>query len=297
MAMMTGRVLLVCALFVLWCAAGGGGRCDGGETAGLGSAEHLPESEAPEKSPEGTQGIRDGTGGVKGQVPSKPPEDEVEEDEDEDDEDEEEDSEENGDGAGAEYEEGKRTEGQGDQEVTVTSYPNSGEKNSRGNEQQTRQSIVSAGDIPHSGSQESNANPTQTKIEKKKETDENTPAVESPLKTVNREQTLPAGIAGGNPSPAQEEGIDSREQDGEDTTSEDKKNVPPPDTAATPQSHREEGSEGTEEDTKATTVTANTTDTTNTQNNDSSTAVSHTTSPPLLLIVVACAAAAAVVAA
>ncbi|KAF5213591.1 Mucin-associated surface protein (MASP) subgroup S002 [Trypanosoma cruzi] len=279
MAMMTGRVLLVCALFVLWCAAGGGGaEMNEEETAGLGSAEHLPESEAPEKSPEGTQDLKGAVPGVVETVPSTTTRKDEEEDDDDD--------------KGTEDEEEKPIGKQGDQEVTVTSYPNSGEKNSRGNEQQTRQSIVSAGDIPHSGSQESNANPTQTKIEKKNETDENTSAVESPLKTVNREQTLPAGIAGGNPSPAQEEGLDSREQDGEDTTSEDKKNVPPPDTAATSQGHQDEGSEGTGEDTKATTVTANTTDTTNTQNSDSSTAIPHTTFPLLLLLlVVACAAA------
>ncbi|RNC53544.1 mucin-associated surface protein (MASP) [Trypanosoma cruzi] len=134
-------------------------------------------------------------------------------------------------------------------------------------------------------------------MEEKKEPDENTPAVEDALTQGNGENTLPGGIAGGIPPPPPEDSVDSREKDGEDTTSEGKKNVPLPDTAATPQSHRDKGSEGTGEDTKATTVTANKTDTTNKQNSDGSTAVSHNTSPLLLLLVVACAAAAAVVAA
>ncbi|EKG01121.1 mucin-associated surface protein (MASP), putative [Trypanosoma cruzi] len=189
------------------------------------------------------------------------------------------------------------------------------------------QSILSPGDISSSNSQEPNANPTQTEIEKKNDTDKNTPAVENALTTGNGENTLPESVVGVNPPPPPEDGVDSRKQDGEDTTSEGEKNVPSPETAATPQSHRDEGSEGTGEDTKATTVIANTNDTTNKQssdgstvkmsetapqtaitltaaktnhtvttgNSDGSTAVSHTTFP--LLLLVACAAAAAVVAA
>ncbi|KAF8302457.1 Mucin-associated surface protein (MASP), subgroup S051 [Trypanosoma cruzi] len=292
--MMTGRVVLVCALCVLWC--GAGGRCDGEESAGLGGgAELLPESQKLEKSLQFKQDLRRGAGGVKEKVPSTSSEDEVQDDED--DEDEEEVSEENDEGAGAEDGEKTRTEGQGDQEVTIALDQNSGEKNLSGSEQQTRQSIVSAGEIPPPGSRESNANPTQTKIEEKKETDKSAPAAENTLTTVNGENTVPAGVPGGNPSSPPEDGVDSREQDGEVTTSEGEKNVPPPANAATPQSHQEKGSEGTGEDTKATTVTANTTDTTNAQNSDGITAVPHTTSPLLLLLVVACAAAAAVVAA
>ncbi|KAF8277365.1 Mucin-associated surface protein (MASP), putative, partial [Trypanosoma cruzi] len=49
--MMTGRVLLVCALCVLWC--GAGGRCDEGKMAGSGSGGgRPPESKELEKSPE-----------------------------------------------------------------------------------------------------------------------------------------------------------------------------------------------------------------------------------------------------
>ncbi|EKG08000.1 mucin-associated surface protein (MASP), putative, partial [Trypanosoma cruzi] len=160
---------------------------------------------------------------------------------------------------------------QGGKGGTTVPGPDSTETNLIGTEQQTGQSIVSAGDISHSGSQESNAILTQPRTEKKNDTDKNTPAVENALTTVNGENTLPESIAGVNPPPPPEDGVDSHEQDGEDTRSEDEKNVPSPETAATPQSHRGEGSEGTGEDTKATTLTANTTDTTNTQNSDSST--------------------------
>ncbi|KAF8304096.1 Mucin-associated surface protein (MASP), subgroup S002 [Trypanosoma cruzi] len=291
--MMTGRVLLVCALCVLWC--GAGSRCDEGEAAGLGSDAELPPAPKPLATPpEGSQGLQNGVPVVTEEVSliSAPPQDEeADGDEGEGDED--------GDADG-ETDESKEkpTEGQSNKVETAAPEPDSTEKNLIGSSQGTDQSIASAGEISPSGSQESNANPSQKEFEgKKNDTGKNPSAVENPLTTVNGEQTLPAGIAGGNPPPPPEDGVDSREKDGEDTTSEDKKNVPSPATAATPQSHRDEGLEVTGEDTKARTVTANTTDTTNTQNSDGSTAVSHTTSPLLLLLVVACAAAAAVVAA
>ncbi|KAF5214959.1 Mucin-associated surface protein (MASP) subgroup S002 [Trypanosoma cruzi] len=287
--MMTGRVLLVCALCVLWC--GAGGRCKG-ETAVLGSRAELPPAPL-ETSQTGLQDLQSGEPGAKGtaSVASPPPKDkDADENEDEGDEDDDEDEE-------TDEPKVRRTEGQSSEKANVALGSDFGEKNLIGSGQETGQSIAPAEDISHSDSQESNANPTQTEIEEKKEPDENTPAVENALTTVNGENTLPVGIAGGNPPPPPEDSVDSREKDGEDTTSEGEKNVQAPATAATSQSHRDKGSEGTEEVTKATTVTANTTDTTNTQNNDGSTAVSHTTSPLLLLIVVACAAAAAVVAA
>ncbi|KAF8300804.1 Mucin-associated surface protein (MASP), subgroup S017 [Trypanosoma cruzi] len=290
MAMMTGRVLLVCALCVLWC--GAGGRCDEEGTAGSGiGGRPPPESKQLETSPEGPQGLKvEVPGGEENVTPaSSPPTEEKDDDEN--------DGEENDEGAERKAEEEKGTERQSVQEGTVAIGSGSGEKNLGGSRLEKNQAIVSAEGISHSGSQESDANSTQTEFEGKKDADENTPAAEITLTTGNGENTVPGGIAGVNrPSPP-EEGVDSREQDSEDTTSEGEKNVQSPETAATPQSHRNKGSEGTGEDTKATTVTANTTDTTNTQNSDSSTVVSHTTSPLLLLLFVACAAAAAVVAA
>ncbi|KAF8303574.1 Mucin-associated surface protein (MASP), subgroup S017 [Trypanosoma cruzi] len=285
--MMTGRVLLVCALCVLWC--GAGGRCDGEDTAVSGSGGESPlASKGIETSPQGTQELRRGAGGVEGNVPSTSSEDEVEEDEDDDDDD-----------KGTEDGEGKRTERQSVQGGKAAQDPDSREKNLGGSDQEIHQSIAPAGDISHSDTQESNAIPTQTEIEEKKEPDENTPAVENALKTVNGENSLLGGIAGGNLPSSPEDGVDSREKDGEDPKSGGRKNDPPPETAATPQSHQEEGSGRTGEDKKATTVesTANTNHTTTPGDSDGSTAASHTTFPLLLLLVVVCAAAAAVVAA
>ncbi|PWV03388.1 Mucin-associated surface protein (MASP) [Trypanosoma cruzi] len=321
--MMTGRVLLVCALCVLWCVTPGG-RCDDGKMAGSGSGGgRPPESKELEKSPEGPQGLQGGVPGVKENVtPAFPTPTEEEDDYEEADSDDDEDGE-------TEEGEGKRrTAGQSNKEGTVLPDSGSREENLIGSRQEKDPAIPSTQGISYSDSREPNANPTQTEVEGKKDADKRPPSAENPLTTVNGENTLLGGIAGGNlPSPS-EDSVDSRKQDGEDTTSEGKKNVPSPETAATPQSHRDEGSEGTGEDRKATTVTANTTDTTSTQSSDSSTvkmseaapqtaitttaaqtnhtvtsadsdgstAVSHTTSP-LLILLVACAAAAAVVAA
>ncbi|RNF05866.1 mucin-associated surface protein (MASP) [Trypanosoma cruzi] len=259
--MMTGRVLLVCALCVLWC--GAGGRCEG-EAAVLGSRAELPPAPAELATiPVGSQGLPHGVSGVKDKLSpaSSIPREEDEEDDSDDDEDEETDETEK-----------KITERQGDQGGTAAPDSDSTETNLIGTEKETGQSIISAGDISPSNSQETNANPTQTEIEKKKDSDENTPAVENALTTVNGENTLPAGIAELYPPPPPKDSVDSREQSGEDTTSEGKKNVPSPETAVTPQSHRDGGSEGTGEDTKATTVTANTTDTTSRQSSDSTAA-------------------------
>ncbi|KAF5216676.1 Mucin-associated surface protein (MASP) subgroup S002 [Trypanosoma cruzi] len=282
--MMTGRVLLVCALCVLWCGAGGG-FADEEKAAGSGSGAELPPASKPVVTPPvGSQGLQNGVTVVTEEVSpiSSPPQGGDADDDDEDTEDGE-----------TEEKEGKRTAGQSGQGETGAIGSDSREEILSGNEKKTGQSILSAKGISPSGSRESNADATQTEFEKKN-TDENPPAIENPLTTGNGENTLPGG---GNLPSSPEDVVDSRKQDGEETTSEGKKNVPSPATAATPQSHRDKGSEGTGEDTKATTVTANKTDTTNTQNSDSSTAVSHTTSPLLLLVVVACAAAAAVVSA
>ncbi|KAF5218355.1 mucin-associated surface protein [Trypanosoma cruzi] len=87
MAMMTGRVLLVCALCVLWCGTAGAA-ADGSEEradlSGIGG-ESLPESKGIGKSPEGPQGKKDEAGDVNGKKPPAPSEDEGEEDEEEDD--------------------------------------------------------------------------------------------------------------------------------------------------------------------------------------------------------------------
>ncbi|EAN83128.1 Mucin-associated surface protein (MASP) [Trypanosoma cruzi] len=282
--MMTGRVLLLCGLCVLWCGVCGGLADE--ETAGSGSGDELPpESQGVETSPQDPQGSQNrAPGGKENITPER-----IEEADDDDDDDD--------DDGETKAEEERSTERQSVQEGAAAPDPVSREENLSDSGQEKNQAILSAEDVSLSGSRESNANPTQTEFEEKKDSEKNPPAVEDALTTGNGGNTLPGGVARGNFPSSPEDGVDSRKQDGEETTSENKKNVPSPTTAVTPQSHREEGSEGTGEDTKATTVTANKTDTTNTQNSDSSTAVSHTTSPLLLLLVVACAAAAAVVAA
>ncbi|ESS62169.1 mucin-associated surface protein (MASP) [Trypanosoma cruzi Dm28c] len=216
--MMTGRVLLVCALCVLWC--GAGGRCDEVETTALGGGvEPLVQSQVIVKSPEGPQDLQVGPPDIKREVPPASPGLKAEEEEFDDEEDDDSDNDED---EGTE-DEVKITERQGGQGGTAAPDSDSTETNLIGTEQQTGQSIVSAGDISHSDSREPNANPTQTEIEKKKDSDENTPAVENPLTTVNGEQTVPEGVAGVNLPPPPEDGVDSRKQDGEDTTSEGEK--------------------------------------------------------------------------
>ncbi|RNC43882.1 mucin-associated surface protein (MASP) [Trypanosoma cruzi] len=201
--MMTCRVLLVCALCVLWC--GVGGVCtEEEETAGRGSGADLPlESKEIVISPEGPQGLQGGApGGEENLTPV------VIQEADDDDDDEE-----------TKAEKEKSNEMQSVQEVAIAPGPDSREKNLSGSDQEMHQAIISAEDISPSSSQESKTNPTQTEFEKKT-TDENTPAAGNALTTVNGEQTLPA--EGNLPSPP-EDSVDSRKQDGEDTTSEDKK--------------------------------------------------------------------------
>ncbi|PBJ77210.1 mucin-associated surface protein [Trypanosoma cruzi cruzi] len=66
--MMTGRVLLVCALCVLWCGAGGGFANE--EKTGLGSdGEPLPESQELGTSRKGTQELKVGSQDIKEKVP------------------------------------------------------------------------------------------------------------------------------------------------------------------------------------------------------------------------------------
>ncbi|RNC54213.1 mucin-associated surface protein (MASP) [Trypanosoma cruzi] len=163
--MMTGRVLLVCALCVLWCGAGGGGFADEEKAAGSGSGAELPPASKPVVTPPvGSQGLQNGVTVVTEEVSliSSPPQDG---DADGDDEDEEmEDGE-------TEEKEGKRTAGQSGQGGTVAPGSDSREEILSGNEKKTGLSILSAEGFSHSGSRESNANATQTEFEKK-DTDE-----------------------------------------------------------------------------------------------------------------------------
>ncbi|ESS56268.1 mucin-associated surface protein (MASP) [Trypanosoma cruzi Dm28c] len=206
--MMTGRVLLVCALCVLWCSVGG--VCtDEEETAGRGSGADLPlESKGLVTSPESSKGLQGGAPGVEGNLTPVVIQEADDDDDDDDD----------GNGV-TKAEKEKINERQSVQGGTIAIGSDSREEILSGSGKKTGQSIVSAGDISPSNSQESKTNPTQPEFEKKN-TDKNTPAAENALTTVNREQTLPAEV---NLSSPPEEGVDSHEQSGEDTTSEGKK--------------------------------------------------------------------------
>ncbi|EAN99821.1 Mucin-associated surface protein (MASP) [Trypanosoma cruzi] len=89
MMMMTGRVLLVCALCVLWCGTAGAA-ADGSEEradlSGIGGGS-LPELKEIGKSPEEPQGKKDEAGDVKGKKHPASSEDEEEDDADGDEED------------------------------------------------------------------------------------------------------------------------------------------------------------------------------------------------------------------
>ncbi|ESS62902.1 mucin-associated surface protein (MASP) [Trypanosoma cruzi Dm28c] len=81
--MMTGRVLLVCALCVLWCGTAGAA-ADGSEMtdlSGIGGGS-LPESKEIGKTPERPQAKKDETGDVKGKKPPASSGDDEEDDAD-----------------------------------------------------------------------------------------------------------------------------------------------------------------------------------------------------------------------
>ncbi|KAF5220185.1 Mucin-associated surface protein (MASP) subgroup S025 [Trypanosoma cruzi] len=88
--MMTGRVLLVCALCVLWCGASGGGCTEvvkaPADGAGGGS-EPLVQSQELGTSPQGSQELKDGAPVVKREAPPAPPTPSDEEDDDDEDDD------------------------------------------------------------------------------------------------------------------------------------------------------------------------------------------------------------------
>ncbi|RNC40561.1 mucin-associated surface protein (MASP) [Trypanosoma cruzi] len=168
--MMTGRVLLVCALCVLWC--GAAGRCDGEETAAHGGGELLVRSQEIVTSPEGSQGLKGGVTVVtENVIPESSPPKEDEEDDDEDGIGEDEESDES---AGTKEDE-ESIEGQSDKEGKAAPDPGSGERNLSGSRQEKNQAIVPAGGISPPGSQESKANSTQTEVEGKKDADKRPP--------------------------------------------------------------------------------------------------------------------------
>ncbi|KAF8304091.1 Mucin-associated surface protein (MASP), subgroup S082 [Trypanosoma cruzi] len=299
--MMTGRVLLVCALCVLWCGAGG---CFANEErAGLGSGGGPPpESQELGTPRQETQDLKVGSPNVNGKVPPtssthiEKAEDEGIDDEDGEEKDKKDENEKNK--VQPQTHEGKNNEGVPPPPPPPPQPP----------------APPSGGPAPSSSAGE--GGPTAEKESSQKVTkakNENTP---SEFKTDSEAPEQPSGDA--------TQGQHSHDTDKEDPTKNAATGSPAePTTSSTSTSgsgdHVQnkadeddaQSSEGqhnsletgntnvvpTLSETAPQTATANTTDTANTQNSDGSTAVSHTTSPLLLLLLVACAAAAAVVAA
>ncbi|EAN99561.1 Mucin-associated surface protein (MASP) [Trypanosoma cruzi] len=278
--MMAGRVLLVCALCVVWC--GAGGRCDEGGTGGTppganpasgagttgnaagqtapGEAEGFsaqqPQLEKVGDSPSGgsrsqvdlqlqSPTIQLTPSGAEHTAPSthsKPSGEQMQDLPDE--------GPPGKPGISPSQEEGKNKTIVNQQSNGPPSHSSNNDFVSRNSEERT----------------EDNSGSTETLVaapsEEGQERENVTPSLEQPQETSTAAPTVTTQTISTKPS-------------------EENKSNTVKMSAASPQS----------------TVTANTTDTTNTQNSDGSTAASHTTSSLLLLLVVACVAAAAVVAA
>ncbi|KAF8278360.1 Mucin-associated surface protein (MASP), subgroup S008, partial [Trypanosoma cruzi] len=324
--MMTGRVLLVCALCVLWCggavvvsAAGGDGDNDGRGVVG----ESLLESAENGMSLPGSPESR-----IKLQEVSNPPSKHVEE-------------------AHTPAKESSGEEDEAEDEVTVKSeerQQEEGENALKVNERKTPELLVKQNETPQAREEERSLTATPIKGSP------TTPGPQAPTLQVPPPPAAaasadgeadggPVGVegpisgppsSGASSSPISNNGDASGNNGGalptQDTTSLKNNEQSGPTTSSTSTSgsgdhvqnkadkddaqSSEEQHHGLETgntnvvpalseaapQTAKTITTANTTDTANAQNSDSSTAVSHTTSPLLLLLVVACAAAAVVAA-
>ncbi|PBJ78616.1 mucin-associated surface protein [Trypanosoma cruzi cruzi] len=278
--MMTGRVLLVCALCVLWC--GAGGACDKdatrpagslGASAGGGRVEATPASSdtTPENKPQkekGAVGVT-GKGDQKGQLeaPKETP---------------------------------KASE--------IQELPS----NSSQAPQSGGGASVTASETTDNQDQKEEDNKEKKKEEAKqqeeaKDEEEEEEEVKVELDGANeegdtKEEETVTGITGGMPAGGQEQpSLSSAAEGASNITNPNSTQTPGDDDPAADSARTAEGKQNENKDAnpKETPLTAaatkNTTATTG--DSDGSTAVSHTTSSLLLLLVVACAAAAAVVAA
>ncbi|KAF8277359.1 Mucin-associated surface protein (MASP), subgroup S079 [Trypanosoma cruzi] len=290
--MMTGRVLLVCALCVLWCGAGGGFANE--EKSGLGSdGEPLPESQELGTPRKDTQELKVGSQDIKIKVsPESSLFVEVADDEDSN--------------LNEEEETTEYTEEEQEENNKAPNQTHEGKKNK-------------GASLPPPPSIPSGSLPTEPKNSQnpKKVTNEATPS--GPKMDSEAPST---------PSRDATQGQQSHDTDTEDsaknaaagspaetTTSSTSasgsgdhiQNKADEDDAQSPEGHHDGIETGntnfvptlseTASQTQETATAARINVTTTPGDSDGSTAVSHTTSPLLLLLVVACAAAAAVVAA
>ncbi|KAF8290251.1 Mucin-associated surface protein (MASP), subgroup S061 [Trypanosoma cruzi] len=266
MAMMTGRVLLVCALCVLWCGVCGGGLAE--TTQGLLDTAS-EESESPKKNKDtggsagkdgptaetkapqaADRGSKEQEGTVEQAAASVP----------------------GVTGAGA----GMETAPQPGREATESA------KGTRGNKEETKKEEESEKELEEGEEEEEEKKEEEREKEKKEEDD--TDAKKGISADSQEQRSLPSGAEGASnqtkPKSAQTTDVNDPAAEGAEK-------------------RKEKQNENKEANPKKTPVeaTAMKTTTATPGDSDSSTAVPHTTSPLLLLLVFACAAAAAVVAA
>ncbi|EAN89889.1 Mucin-associated surface protein (MASP) [Trypanosoma cruzi] len=291
--MMTGRVLLVCALCVLWC--GAGGRCDEeGPAVPAGGAGPPPGSKELGTLPQDTQELKVGSQDIKVKVPPAPSPS-LEEDEDEDsnpNEEEEttedtEEEEEEKIKAQNETHEGKNNEG-----ASIPPPPPipSGDPTAeRGNPQNpkkvTNEATPSGPKMEFEAPEPPSGDATQGQHRHDTDTEDSTKnaAAGSPAEKTTTSSTSTSGSGDHVQNKAEEN--DAQSSEGQhDSLETGNTNVVPTLSEEAPQ-------------TPKTITAARINGTATPDDSDGSTAVSHTTSPLLLLLLVACAAAAAVVAA
>ncbi|KAF8300609.1 Mucin-associated surface protein (MASP), subgroup S070 [Trypanosoma cruzi] len=264
MAMMAGRVLLVCALCVLWCGAGGGGLAEKTQDR-LDTASEESKSPKKNKDTDGSAGTDGPTAKTKAPQAadrgSKEQEGTVEQAAA---------SVPGVTGAGA----GMETAPQPGREATESA------KGTRGNKEETKKEEESEKELEEGEEEEEE----EKEREKEKKEEDDTDAKKGISADSQEQRSLPSGAEGASnqtkPKSAQTTDVNDPAAEGAGK-------------------RKEKQNENKEANPKKTPVeaTAMKTTTATPGDSDSSTAASHTTSPLLLLLFVACAAVAAVVAA
>ncbi|KAF8299975.1 Mucin-associated surface protein (MASP), subgroup S061 [Trypanosoma cruzi] len=285
--MMTGRVLLVCALCVLWCGAGGGGCSE--------PTPDLPGTQSEDrKTPKNEKETIGGAGGngltgkpAASQETSSPVQIEM------------------GTGAGAATNSSPALK-PGKQQASAILTPKTENNNEKTKEKGTREEEEEIQEEEEEDDEEEDEHKEIDKNDENKEEGETKEEKEADDKAEKHEEKKKedagTGTTEGMSAGSQEQPISPSGAEGasNNTNLKSTKTAGDDDPAADGAGTREEKqNENKEANPKETPVgaTATKTTTATTGDSDSSTAVSHTTSPLLLLLVVACAAAAAVVAA
>ncbi|KAF5214821.1 Mucin-associated surface protein (MASP) subgroup S082 [Trypanosoma cruzi] len=289
--MMTGRVLLVCALCVLWC--GAGGRCDEeGPALPAGGGVPPPGSKELGTLPQDTQELKVRAKDIKVKVPpeSSPS---LEEDEDEDRDEEEETTEDTEEEkeekikAPTKTHEGKKNEGASlppPPPLPPLGGPTAERENPQNQKKVTNEATPSGPNMESEAPEPPSGDATQGRHSHDTDTEDSTKnaAAGSPAEPTTSSTSTSGG---GDHVQNKADKDDAQSSEGQhDSLETGNTNVVPTVSETAPK-------------TTKTTTASQTNVTTTPAENDSSTAVSHTTSPLLLLLVVACAAAAAVVAA